>query len=249
MATSFLQTFEEYSNVELLKIIESPNDYQVEAIQAATQILLTREVTEEDFLETRLFIEAAEAKKKEEEEKMQTLFSEVKDFFQPLLHPGAEITLNKWLNIFLCFVAVQYFFSIYSSLTALYYFYQCELCGFDILIALQLAMLPYVPLVFYLLFKRKRWGWILLFADNALVGLTYISGLVIYSFTGSVYRNAGSVLWPIFIRGFFVAFLLRDDVAEYFNISPERKMHLAKSIGGVLLAVSVVCIVAAFLSS
>lgn len=45
----FKKQFETYNNIDLIKIIEEPNDYQPLAVEAAQIILATRQVTDRDF--------------------------------------------------------------------------------------------------------------------------------------------------------------------------------------------------------
>ena len=49
MNFDFYQQYKNYSNIELLKIVKQPTDYQPAAVAVATQILNERQVTAEEI--------------------------------------------------------------------------------------------------------------------------------------------------------------------------------------------------------
>src|SRR5687768_15378490 len=106
MPIDYLNTYNTYTNADLLQIIESPHAYKVEPIQAATQILLTRNVSEQDISEARIQLEAAEYKRKEKEEENAPLG--LRDIFHPVFQLQGEIKPSKWIRSFLVIVFIQY---------------------------------------------------------------------------------------------------------------------------------------------
>jgi hypothetical protein len=156
--------------MELLKIIKQPADYLPAAIADATQILSERQVTAEEIqIVDQYFLDIDTATRAKKEEK-DALKSKMADLFEPILRPSEELEPNKWVNLLLLVIAIQYAWSIFNIIRRLISFSRCFFCRVDTSIVISFSAdfltLLYVPLIFFLVFKRRRWGWILLFADN-----------------------------------------------------------------------------------
>jgi hypothetical protein len=248
MNNNFPNLFRQYSNVELLKIIQRPADYQTEAINAANEILAGRNVSEVEYREVELFYEVIDLKEQQRLEKFNAINNKFTDFLEPLLQPKTEIKRSKWLNVFLLFVALQFLWSIFKTIKRFINFFGCSYCLFDITYAADVLTLFYVPVVFYLLYKRKKWGWILLFADALISGLSAILGsfaLYTYSQIMPVPRGeVSAIVWTIFANVALIIFLWREDIAAHFGLTEEEKKKLAIRIllvvaalfGGILVA-------------
>jgi len=92
---------------------------------------------------------------------------------------------------------------------------------FEVVFLVNCVVTVYFPVIFILLLRRKRWGWILLFADNIIASVFIVGQIIIYlySFDFLKWVRWDSMLWSIFIRTAFLIFLLRKDITLYFNIS------------------------------
>jgi hypothetical protein len=228
MNFDFYQLYKDYSNTELLKIVKRPAEYQPAAVAVATQILTERQViTEEIQLVDQHFHDIDNAKKAKKE-KIDALKGKATDFFEPVLHPRENVEPNKWVNILLFVIAIQYAWSLFGTLRRLIGFVQCDYCSLDITFFAELLTLLYVPLIFFLLFKRRRWGWILLFADNLFSLISRVSQSYIFFKYQSIHHgDTTSFLLPIFIKAAFVFFLWRDPIANHFGIVHETKKKTA----------------------
>jgi zinc transporter ZupT len=81
-----------------------------------------------------------------------------------------------------------------------------------------------VPVIFFLLFKRRRWGWILLFADNLFSFITGIIGsYFFFKFQSIHHTSIISFLLPILIKGAFLFFLWQNSIADFFGVNYETK--------------------------
>ena len=84
----FIKQFEEYSTIKLLRIIDSPDDYQPEAVEAAKVILSNRQLSEEDIEIARgnLNAEKREEVRKENEfkDKVTSVYKSAFDSVNPM---------------------------------------------------------------------------------------------------------------------------------------------------------------------
>jgi hypothetical protein len=228
MDFDFYQQYKEYSNIDLLKIVRQPANYQLAAVAAAENILLERQVFAEEISAVDQYfldIENSEIYKKE---KIDGLKNKLTDFLEPVLHPSEKVEPNKWVNILLLAIAIQYAWTLFNTARRLIRFLQCNYCGFEITIIVEILTLIYVPFIFFLLFKRRRWGWILLFADNLFVLISGICQSYIFFKHQNVHHgDIISFLLSILIRAAFVSFLWRDSIANHFEVIRETKKKAA----------------------
>lgn len=155
MDFDFYDKYSNLSNTELLKILKQPGKYQVAAIDTATQILNTREISEADILETEEYFQELQTHEKLKKEKINSYKEKASDFFQPILQPEADVKPGKWLNIFFAIIGVQYLFSLYTTIRSIVFFISCQTCRFNVAIVFEFISLIYIPIIFYLLYKKK----------------------------------------------------------------------------------------------
>ena len=236
MSNGFLNTFQQYSNVELLKIVKRPADYQPEAINAAAEILTSRNVSEQELNEVEFFYYNIDLKEQEKQEKLNAINDKVTDFLEPLLQPKTETNPGKWLNVFLLFIAIQYLWYIFKTVERFIDFYKNHYL-FDFTYAGDVLTLFYVPLVFYLLYKRKKWGWILLFADAAFSGSSLLSeSWILFKYQDIHHGNVSTFLWSVFAEVALVIFLWRPEIADWFGIDEKEKKKFVIRIAAVVAA-------------
>jgi hypothetical protein len=247
MDFNFYEEYKSYSNVELLKILKQPANYQPAAVEAATLILQEREVSEEDNFEVNQHFEQITQHQQVKKEKSAFFRQTIIDFLEPVIKPGTEVKPEKWLNILLVLIGIEYAWGAYNAILGAFFGGGNSLTayghGYDIFFLLDIFYLLYVPFIFYLLFKRKRWGWILLFADNmlsAMVGLLEVYSMV------SRFNNYGSGDIPVtffiglIIKCLVLFFLWRKDISTLFKVSVKTKQHtvaFTAVIGFLLFAV------------
>jgi hypothetical protein len=242
MDFNFHQQYKDYSNIDLLKIVRQPANYQLAAVAAAEDLLRERQVSSEEISAVDQYFLDMENSEKDKKEKVSALKNKVTDLLEPVLQPGEEVKPNKWLNVLLVTIAFQYAWTLFSTAAGLIPFFQCTYCSFDFTILFSLLTLIYVPIIFYLLFKRKRWGWILLFADNLFVSISKISQSYIFFKYQSVHHgNTTSFLLPILIRAAFATFLWRGSIANHFGVTgnTKKKTALITTAGTLLFILTV----------
>lgn len=228
MNFDFYHQYKHYSNIDLLKIVKRPSDYQSAAVEAATQILSERGVTSEEIQFVDQYFQDMDSASKVKRERVDALLNKGTDFLEPVLNPDENVEPGKWVNILLLVIAIQYIWIMFITARGLIRFFQCAYCSFDIMLFTQILTLLYVPIIFFLLFKRRRWGWILLFADNLFSLISGVSQSYIFFKYQSIHHgDTTSFLLPILIRAAFVFFLWREPIANHFGITPETKKKTA----------------------
>jgi hypothetical protein len=245
MNFDFYDKYKDYSNIELLKIVRQPTEYQVPAVDAATQILSERDVTESDLEQVEKYFDEINTVIKRTTDKINSYKVKTADFLEPVLNPTAEVKPEKWLNILLLFIGLQYLWTLYVNISDLVrfikYVIDCKSYGFDSttekvsywtcfssqfdpLVLFQILTLVYVQIIFYLLIKRKQWGWILLFADT-LFGLisTVSQSYIFFKYQQYHHGDTFSFISQIILKGLFVFFLWRTYISDFFSVTKETK--------------------------
>lgn len=237
MNFDFHHQYKDYSNIDLLKIVKRPAEYQSAAVTVATQILSERQVTPEETQFIEDYFQNIENSAKAKKIKVDAIKNKVVDFFEPVLQPSEKVEPSKWVNILLLVIAIQYAWSLFNTAKWLANFLQCEYCGFDIIFFSEFLTLLYVPPIFFLLLKKRRWGWILLFADTLFSLISKVSQTYIFFKYQRIHHgDTASFLLSILIKAAFVFFLWRDPIARHFGITQVAKKKTAAitTIGTIL---------------
>lgn len=239
---NFDELYSNYSNVELLIIVKKPEDYQIEAIQAATNHLSSRTITEAEYLEAEEFHFKLSEKSKQKQEKFDLLKEKALNIVDPIINPSEIIQPGKWLKLLLFVITIQYAWTTVSLLIDLIRIGFCKNCFFDPSYFAGIINLFYVPLIFFLLYKRRKWGWILLFADNFLSVVIRIGSSYAFFKYREIYGGeTAEFLLLCFIKAAFAFFLWRKDIQEFFSISENTKkdtLILVSIISSIILFIS-----------
>lgn len=221
----FIEKLKHYSNVELLKIVKRPNEYQIDAVNAATQLLGERQVSSEEIEMANHYFDEIEKVEKQKREKIEGFKNKTKDFFEPVLQPTDKVEPRKWLNLFLLVIGLQYAWTLFDMGRPVVWFFQCEDCEFDFSILLSILTILYIPVIFFLLLKAKRWGWILLFADTLFSLILRLSESYVFFKYQEVHRgDTISFVLPIFIKIAFIYFLWSDSISDFFKVNKRIKV-------------------------
>src|SRR5687767_12431581 len=125
--SDFHQRFQHYSNIDLLKIVNRPDNYQPEAIETAKQILSSRLVSDEELKEVESLFQNQALKQLAKKEKVDSYKQRFDDFLEPIFKPGNQVSPKKWLAIFLVLVAIQYIYVLAKSIIDVIKYEQREL--------------------------------------------------------------------------------------------------------------------------
>lgn len=226
---NFKESFQSYSNVELLKIIDEADKYQPEAVDAARQILGGREVHDSDYEEMNSFKTVVVAPAQQNNENGG---EDISTFLESLVKPENDPRVPRWINMLLL---VQFLlwawwltgYAIYMRNIA-----ESRIWSMDAINLLRMIWPTlYIPVASYLLYKRKRLGWMLLLAFYiGTTALTIINNA--YFFFAAYFGQREHYFFNLdlprlildwLIRVGIVWFLWKPVVAAYFNISRKAK--------------------------
>jgi hypothetical protein len=230
MELDFTQIYKRTPTVELLQILEQPKLYQQAAIDAAREELLERGIAPDEVESVRQKLEQEAAVKARRAYTREVRTKAVFDFLGPVSRPREAVTPVKWLRIFLLVVAIEYVWSLVMVVRGIIVTIQINDYRIGAFDAIYLAgQLCYPPLVFYLLLRRRCWGWILLFGECIFIGLTQISQTDAFiAYQSATGADASRFLLPILIRVAFAAFLWRQDISGFFSIAKKTKRMALK---------------------
>jgi len=138
---------------------------------------------------------------------------------------------QKWFRLFLLVLGLQYSWSLIQTLIGVYKTIVGGRPGrFDLTFLIDIVTIIYLPCFYYLLYKRKRWGWILVFAGIVVGILGLPLEVCAYSAYSRAIRHAsmdmGSIAGFVFqgaIRIAFAVFLWRQDVCDLFGVGQPVK--------------------------
>jgi hypothetical protein len=220
----FYSKFKDYTTVALLKISKRPAGYRAEAIRAINQLLDERAISQQEIDEAEAELHALDNKAKNKRHRANTYEDNTDDFLEPVTHPGAERNLAKWLNVLLVVIGIQYLGLLYNVIKDQIRLLQCDDCHFTTFYYLVVVAQIYTPIVGYLVLKRNRWGWALLFAG---VLNSLIAAIIpfVYQFAYKIPFQGVSATFIMFqlIKVGLCYFLCRNNMLDYFGIARKEK--------------------------
>lgn len=231
MDFDFYEIYKDFSTMDLLKIVHRPEGYQPQAVEAASRRLSEREMVPEDQTAVQAFYEERDRDKRQKAEKINHLKEQAAD----LLQPSPNVNPRKWLNIFLLALGLQYTWILIQTLIAVYktvvlVLFDAASHLLDINFLINIITLIYLPLFFYLLYKRKRWGWILVFA-GILIGILGMP-LQVYAYSSYLgamrveHMGVNTIAWFVIqttLRIAFAWFLWKQDICDLFGVDKSTK--------------------------
>ncbi|HZZ76354.1 MAG TPA: hypothetical protein VFE04_10520, partial [Puia sp.] len=154
---------------------------------------------------------------------------------------------RKWTNLFLIFIALEYLRAIFVNIRNIARFIKFTASEnqngfhnetgdfyFFLTFAFEVTYIIYIPVLLYLLYRKKKWGWILLFADQIIsfllsIGNTYF----LFKYQSLFHAQTAQWLFWIFLRAAFIYFLWQDKVTSYFNVPQGMKVTVV--MGSILI--------------
>ncbi|HEY1163890.1 MAG TPA: hypothetical protein VGE90_01960 [Chitinophaga sp.] len=229
MEFNFRESFQSYSNVELLRIIDEADKYQPEAVEAARDILGRREVHDSDYETMNSFKTAVVVPAMPDD---QTSHEDISAFLESLVKPENDPRVPRWINMLLLVQFLLWAWWLTGYAIYMRNITESKTWSMDAVNLLRMIWpVLYIPVASYLLYKRKRWGWILLTAFYIGTAALTISSYA-YLFFASYFNQRGYHFFNLdiprlildwLIRAGIVWFLWKPAVAAYFNISRKAK--------------------------
>jgi hypothetical protein len=231
MALPFEETFRLLTNVQLLEVVRNAGEYDPEAVRVARQLLSTREVTAAEY-QAEEEIQAARQHWLRQKALRRELVQKARHLIQPLQYPEESLTTNKWYRILLLCIVLRYVIALWLDGKYLRCLHcpTCRWYPFDVLFLLPLV---YLPVFFYLLVKKRKWGWILIFSDTLLSAFSSATTFYMLFAFSSIIKNkeyATSLALTALYAGLAI-FLWKDQVSMFFHVSQKTKVNTLLVIG------------------
>ena len=224
----FYDRYRQYSTADLIIIIREKDSYQPAAVLAAEQLLQEREVSSVDEEGADQYFREREAKRMVATAKVDSYKATVADWVEPLARPAAELQPYKWYRLFLVAYGVLYLINWYGFLRE-----QFSGRGFDFYSRVfEVTGLLLDSLIFVLVIKRHRWGWMLLVVQNTILmierGVWIGESVRFIRFGGFNPVHDGFIM---LINFAFVMWLWRKPMADFFGVRAfEKKRTLGVGI-------------------
>jgi hypothetical protein len=165
--TDFTEKFTTYSNTDLLKIIDNPDDYQPLAVETAKSIFASRqlndhniEIAKAELAALKQEKEGKDQKKKDLENKVKNIGASVFSTINPI--PSETPNADKIIKITSIVFGGLFLFQLYQELEMISFMFTDIGAKWDFSMVLYFLPLLYVPIATIMFFKRKKIGWTLL---------------------------------------------------------------------------------------
>jgi hypothetical protein len=165
--TDFTEKYTTYSNTDLLKIIDSPDDYQPLAVETAKTIFASRQLSDKDIEIATAELDALKQEKEAKDQKKKDLETKMKNVAASVLstvNPIQAETPNsdKIIKIVSIVFGGLFLFQLYKELGMISFMFTDSEAKWDFSMVLYFLPLLIVPTATILFFKRKKIGWTLL---------------------------------------------------------------------------------------
>lgn len=163
----FVERYKTSKNSDLLKIIESPNDYQPLAVEAAKNEITIRRLSDQELNAAKKELEILHQEKEQQTEKKKQIENKVKKFgfsladtFNPIQQsaPTAD-KLIKLITIVFGGLTIYQFYKEFGMFQFMFIYGGGQ---WDFSMVLYFLPLIILPVVTFLFWKRKKIGWTLL---------------------------------------------------------------------------------------
>lgn len=251
----FNETFKNYSNSELLKIIDSPNDYQPLAVQTANDILQSRQLTDQEIEIAKQELTAQQKEQEKQNQKRKDIENKVKGLGTSVIETinpiqTATQTTDKIIKIISIVFGGIFLYNIYSEYGMIRFMFTDSEAKWDFIMLLYFLPLLVVPTAAILFYTRKKFGWTLLTifltysAVNAILLFTYelIKQPSGYTALDQIFPRTSPVLnigTIIFFSGILLV-VCKKNIREIYNIS-KKQMISTTGITAIIVGLFIIC--------
>lgn len=230
MDFNFSEKYESFSNTELLKIVREAHLYQPAAISAANEILAGREILDEEIA----FVDQHFDKIKAAEERIPRLKQQY-PILVPLLRlltPGVPKTLQDWLNGIIILAGIKLLWQLYNEIMIIYSSIRFGFFPSSTNQVWMLGSIGYLFTTILLMYKKERWGWLLMFGECIyIIAGELTSNVIVYWEYTEHYSFSIITVLLFFIRAAIVLFLWKPEVTSVFNIADKTKKRTVVIMG------------------
>ena len=231
--SEFTEKFTTYSNTDLLKIIDTPERYQPEAVQTAIAILNSRELSPEEYEKAKKEFEVEKLAEESQNEKYQVFedkLSSIGSATASILSPAknSSFSIDKGINLIAICCVLLFAFYIYNSFV--YVSYLLSPGGVhDLFLSTILYVIDFIyfPIGAFLLYKRKKLGWIFMiyFCIGSVINTIVFLKVMMESFGEErdypilSFQNPVINVFRLVLFALWIWFLCKREVAKIYNVS------------------------------
>jgi len=236
MSFDFYQQYNKLSNQDLLKIVRLPERYVPEAVAIATDILTQREISADELMSVESYLEKVAQSEDEEIRQEESDQLRIKEFIVSMVFPGRIDRLQLFLNILVVLLMVHLGWLIYINIELKTIYRECADCLSNEIDWQPVCKWTYYAVVIYLLFFRRKYGWILLMAGCLYMLVdSVLSEFFVWVLNARYYYHPAILnIYTCVATIACISFISRKQVTEMFKISSQLKrktMIIAGAVG------------------
>jgi len=159
----FYEKFKTYSDVELLRIIENPDDYQPQAVETAKAMFSERQLSEAEIQIAKNEVETEKQQKQIDDEKVKNIGKSIFARISPI--QNKKLIPENTITIISIFIGTFFFYQLYyefSKFGALRFLFTNDYAVWHWEIIPEYLPFFLMPIVAVLFYMQKKTGWILL---------------------------------------------------------------------------------------
>lgn len=255
--SDFFERYNNLNNLELLKIIENPNDYQPIAVETAKKILISRQVSAEEMADAKSEIARQNQEKNLQTEKKKELENKVKNFGTSVVDTINPIqttvhSSNKTILIICIILTLIFLIDIYQNYPLILFMLTDSKASWELSMFLYYAPIILLPIGIVFFWMKKQFGWwilsiyflnILIYVITGMITYTYMSASNDF-FSSWMPQNAFSAyVWPLIFNGGLFWVICKENIRSVYNID-KKKMFTAI---GISVAFTVITMVGMFM--
>ena len=185
MTMNYTEKFNEYTNVELLRIIDNPYDFQPDAVETASTLLANRQLSEEEIEIAKDEIEASKKETFTKEKKKKQFEDSIKNISQTIIEnvnpiQNKPLTGDKTINIISIIFGGLFLIQLYKEFSMISFMFSNNSAEWDLSMVFYFLPLIVLPTAIFLFYKRKKIGWLILtifttYSTISAIGLFYMT--------------------------------------------------------------------------
>ena len=228
----FNTLYETYSNMDLLQIISNPHKYQQEAVEAASAVFYSRNLTDAEIELYRIQLENSKIEEENVRKKKQAFQNKIKASVTAIaetLHPiyTEKPSVQKLINYTSLIFAIFSIVTIYSQANMIWYILTEDNISWDYSVITVLFSVIIPPLATLLFYRRLKAGWTLLFTFLAY----YVANILYFAYWLLTYNQESYIALDIspdshlssflmlFFYGGFTWVLCKKSIRQVYNIT------------------------------
>ena len=249
----FYQKFKTYSNTDLLRIIDKPDNYQLQAVETAKTIIADRQLSETEIkiAKDELEIEMQEKSKKEQqkiaiENKVKDIGKSVFDQINPIQKETP--TAVKTIRIISIILGGLFLYKMYKEFGMLKFMFTDSYAKWDFSMVFY-----FLPVIFFLtaiilFYMRKKAGWLLVtifLAYSAISAIVlFISRMNMQSSGIEIFDNLLPKISPRYILHFLffagIIWVISKEKLRNIYLISKRTMILTISITILIIVLGII---------